>query len=78
MQHHELGQYIKNKRIFLGYTLNKFAIHCEVDSATLSVYERGLSGISLDTIELIAKGFNQTLGEFFTEYETFTKNKLVL
>ncbi|MBQ8886222.1 MAG: helix-turn-helix transcriptional regulator [Candidatus Gastranaerophilales bacterium] len=73
MQHYELGQYIKNKRISLGYTLNKFAIHSEIDSATLSNFERGLSGINLDTIELIAKGFNQTLGEFFTEYELQNK-----
>ena len=75
MQHLKLGQYIKNKRISLGYTLNKFSIHSEVDSATLSKYERGLSGINVDTLECIAKGFSQTLGEFLIEYEQILKNK---
>ena len=77
MKYEKLGLYIKNQRKALGKLLNEFAIEIDVDSATLSNYERGLSGINLDTIELIANGFNQTVGEFFTEYETFIKDKII-
>lgn len=77
MKYEKLGLYIKNQRKALGKSLNEFAIEIDVDSATLSNYERGLSGINLDTIELIANGFNQTVGEFFTEYETFIKDKII-
>ena len=75
MQHFEFGQYIKNKRLSLGFSLNKFAIHCEIEPATLSNFERGLSGITIDTMELIARGFDKTLGEFFTEYEQYINKK---
>lgn len=71
MQYKELGQFIRNKRILLGYSLNKFAIHCEIEPATLSNFERGLSDINLDTLISIAKGFDKTLGEFIAEYEQF-------
>ena len=77
MKYEKLGLYIKNQRKALGKSLNEFAIEIDVDSATLSNYERGLSGINLDTIELIANGFNKTVGEFFTEYETFIKDKII-
>ena len=75
MQHYKLGQYIKNKRISLGFTLNKFAFHCEIEPATLSNLERGLSGVTIDTMELIVKGFNKSMGEFYTEYEKYLKDK---
>lgn len=75
MQYKKLGQFIRNKRILLGFTLNKFAIHCEIEPASLSNFERGLSGINLDTLISIAKGFDKTLGELIIEYEQYLKTK---
>ena len=39
MQYKDLGIYIKQKREKAGYTLNKFAIAIEIDSAILSRIE---------------------------------------
>ena len=69
MQYKFLGQYIKNKRINAGFTLNAFAIANDIDSAILSRIENLKQNIKLNILEKIANGFNQTPAEFLTEFE---------
>ena len=69
MQYRFLGQYIKNKRINAGFTLNAFAIANDIDSAILSRIENLKQNIKLNILEKIANGFNQTPAEFLTEFE---------
>lgn len=69
MQYVELGKYIKNKRIELGISLNKFANAAEIDPAILCRIENQKQGIKLNTLENIAGVFNKTPAEFLSEFE---------
>ena len=73
MKYEELGLYIREQRVAMGKSLNEFAIEIDVDSAILSRIENLKQDIKLTVLRKIAKGFNQTLGEFFTEYENSKK-----
>lgn len=68
-----LGKYIKNKRIEAKWSLNKFAIEVEMESSTLSRNENGKSAISVETINKIAKFYNQTPAEFLADFEKDNK-----
>ena len=54
MQYYEIGNFIKQKRIKLGLSLNKFAVECDVDSAIISRIENSKQSIKLSTLEKIA------------------------
>lgn len=69
MQYYEIGNFIKQKRIKLGLSLNKFAVECDVDSAIISRIENSKQSIKLSTLEKIAAKFGQTPAEFLTEFE---------
>ena len=69
----KLGQYIKNKRIKEKWSLNKFAIEIEMESSTLSRNENGKSVINIETINKIAKFYNQTPAEFLADFEKNNK-----
>ena len=73
MQYKFLGQYIKNKRINAGFTLNAFAIANDIDSAILSRIENLKQNIKLNILEKIANGFNQTGSSLLSEYEKLYK-----
>ena len=69
MQYFELGKFIKQKREKEGWSLNKFAVECEVDPAILCRIENKKQNIKLNVLEKIAKGFSKTPAEFLTEFE---------
>jgi len=69
MQYNELGKYIKYKRLELGYTLNQFAVECEIDSAILSRIENLKQNIKINVLQKIASGFKMTPAELLTKFE---------
>ena len=69
MQYSKLGLYIKKKRLELGYTLNKFAVECEIDSAILSRIENLKQDIKMNVLQKIASGFKMTPAEFLSDFE---------
>ena len=69
----KLGQYIKKKRLDIKWSLNKFAIAIEMESSTLSRNENGKSVINIETINKIAKFYNQTPAEFLADFEKYNK-----
>ena len=69
MQYYEIGKFIKQKRIKLGLSLNKFAVECDVDSAIISRIENNKQSIKLSILEKIAAKFEQTPAEFLAEFE---------
>lgn len=69
----KLSQYIKKKRIDMGYSLNQFCFEAEIETASLSRYESGQRKISLTAVIKIAKFYNQSLSEFLKEFEEYDK-----
>lgn len=69
MQYSKLGLYIKDKRLESGYTLNKFAVECEIDSAILSRIENLKQDIKMNVLQKIASGFKMTPAEFLSDFE---------
>ena len=69
MQYQNFGNFIREKRINLGKSLNKFAIECEIDKASLSNFERNKSDIYFKHFTKIAKGFNLSPSELLAEFE---------
>ena len=69
MQYSNLGQFIKNKRLEKGLSLNKFATEAEIDPAILCRIENLKQGIKIEILEKIANGFDTKLSEFLREYE---------
>ena len=72
MQYNKLGKYIKQKRLEAGFSLNKFAIECEIDSAILSRIENLKQDIKMNILRKIASGFGSTPAEFLTKFEKET------
>jgi len=70
MQYKYIGQYIRNKRLNAGYSLNEFAIANDIDPAILSRIENLKQNIKLNILEKIASGFNQTPASFLLEFES--------
>ena len=69
MQYSNLGQFIKNKRLEKGLSLNKFATEAEIDPAILCRIEKLKQGIKIEILEKIANAFDTKLSEFLREYE---------
>jgi len=69
MQYINFGKFVRAKREKLGKSLNLFAIECEIDKASLSNFERGISSIYFENFVKIAKGFNVTPAELLKEFE---------
>ena len=69
MQYYELGKYIKHKREQNGWTLNKFAIECDVDPAILCRIENQKQNIKMNVLVKLARGFGKSPAEFLTEFE---------
>lgn len=76
MQYNKLGKFIRENRERLKISLNEFAFSCGIEPATLSNFETGKSGITLDTAISIANGFNKRLSELFFEYEKYSEKNL--
>lgn len=69
MQYSNLGQFIKNKRLEKGLSLNKFATEAEIDPAILCRIENLKQGIKIEILEKITNAFDTKLSEFLREYE---------
>ena len=69
MQYSNLGQFIKNKRLEKGLSLNKFETEAEIDPAILCRIENLKQGIKIEILEKIANAFDTKLSEFLREYE---------
>ena len=69
MQYSNLGQFIKNKRLEKGLSLNKFVTEAEIDPAILCRIENLKQGIKIEILEKIANAFDTKLSEFLREYE---------
>lgn len=69
MQYSKFGQFIKRKYESIGYSLNEFAFHCEIEPASLSRFGNGKSDLYFQNVVKIAKGFGMPLSELLSEYE---------
>ena len=56
----KLGQRIKEKRLQLGLSQEKFALSINMDRTYFASVEKGKRNISILNIEKIAKGLNET------------------
>ena len=63
----KLGQRIKEKRLQLGLSQEKFALSINMDRTYFASVEKGNRNISILNIEKIAKGLNISLSELFQE-----------
>ena len=63
----KLGQRIKEKRLQLGLSQEKFALSINMDRTYFASVEKGKRNISTLNIEKIAKGLNISLSELFQE-----------
>ena len=63
----KLGQRIKEKRLQLGLSQEKFALSINMDRTNFASVEKGKRNISILNIEKIAKGLNISLSELFQE-----------
>lgn len=61
----KLGQRIKEKRLQLGLSQEKFALSINMDRTYYASVEKGKRNISLNNIEKIANGLNVTLEQLF-------------
>ena len=63
----KLGQRIKEKRLQLGLSQEKFALSINMDRTYFASVEKGKRNISILNIEKIAKDLNISLSELFQE-----------
>lgn len=63
----KLGQRIKEKRLQLGLSQEKFTLSINMDRTYFASIEKGKRNISILNIEKIAKGLNISLSELFQE-----------
>ena len=68
-----LAEYIRFRREQAGFSLNKFAIEEEMESATLSRNETNVNEVKIDNLAKIAKVYNQSLSEFLKDFEEYVK-----
>ncbi|MDR1168321.1 MAG: helix-turn-helix domain-containing protein [Heliobacteriaceae bacterium] len=70
MQYHKnISSYIKKRRLGTKSSLNTFCFDNGLEPATLSRYENGKRGISLENLVKIAHAFKQTPSEFLADFE---------
>lgn len=65
-----LGRAIRRLRSEAGYSQERFADRTRIHRTTMSEIERGVSNVSLDIAERIAKGLGIPLSELVAEAET--------
>ena len=63
----KLGQRIKEKRLQLGLSQEKFDLSINMDRTYLASVEKGKRNISILNLEKIAKGLNISLSELFQD-----------
>jgi transcriptional regulator with XRE-family HTH domain len=68
-----LGKAIRKFRKDAGYSQEHFADRAKIHRTTMSEIERGVSNVSLDIAERIAKCLGRTLTELIAEAESVRK-----
>ncbi len=66
-----LGIAIKELRVNLGLSQEKFALSIEMDRTYLASVEAGKRNLSLANIEKIARGLNTKVSELFAKAESY-------
>jgi transcriptional regulator with XRE-family HTH domain len=61
------GRAVRRLREKQGYSQEKFAHRAGIDRAYMSEVERGLTNVSLELIERIAKALDIRMGQLLTE-----------
>ncbi len=61
----KLGKRIKELRLEMQLSQEKFALSIDMDRTYFASVERGKRNISMKNVEKIAKGLNVTLAELF-------------
>lgn len=61
----QLGAKIKDLRLKIGLSQEKFALKINMDRTYFATVEAGKRNISLQNLDKIAKGLNITLSELF-------------
>ena len=65
----EIGKRIKELRLTLGLSQEKFALQIGMDRTYFAYVEAGKRNISIVNLEKIIKGLNITFTDFFCEWE---------
>jgi putative transcriptional regulator len=65
-----LGKAIRRLRVEAGYSQEAFADRTHIHRTTMSEIERGVSNVSVDIAERIAKGLGIPLSKLVAEAET--------
>lgn len=65
----DIRDFIREKRIETGKSLNGFAFDADIDPAILCRIENKKQGIKLEILEKIAVALGLKMSEFFYEYE---------
>lgn len=64
----KIGEYIKTERKKQGLSQEGLAMKSEIDRAYMSSIEKGQRNISIQILyQIISKGLNKSLAEFFNE-----------
>jgi len=61
----QIGETLRKVRLERGFTLKQLADACELSTSFLSQAERGLSSISVSTLERVCSALGMSLREFF-------------
>ena len=69
MQYKNFGKFLREKRINLGWSLNKFAIQNDIEPAIISRIENLQQDIKLQILVKIAIGFDMSVSDLIKEYE---------
>jgi len=64
----EVGQHIRSLRKRRGWTLKQLSTHCNLSVSFLSQVERGLSSVSLSSLDVICRALGSTVADFFHDY----------
>lgn len=68
-QEKDIRDFIREKRLATGKSLNLFALSSDIEPSSLSKIENKQQGMNYKTLIKIAQGFEQKLSEFFKELE---------
>jgi quercetin dioxygenase-like cupin family protein/DNA-binding Xre family transcriptional regulator len=63
----QIGETLRKIRLEQGVTLKQIAVTCKLSTSFLSQAERGLSSISVSTLERVCNALGLSLREFFAE-----------
>ena len=63
------GEAVRRLRADRGFSQEEFAAHAGISRTYMSEIERGVTNVSLDTIDRVGRGLRLTLSRLFHEVE---------